>query len=135
MCWFSRADRIVATHSKFAIALSPRPRQVIDVTREELREERRGAAAPGAGHDLGRPLRDHRPPSSPAPGPMSITQSLAATTRMSCSTTMTVLPGVDQAVELRHEPLDVGRMQAGGGLVEDVERVRRAGRAAARSRA
>jgi hypothetical protein len=32
------------------------------------------------------------PPSSPAPGPMSMTQSLAAITRISCSTRMTVLP-------------------------------------------
>ena len=63
------------------------------------------------------------PPSSPAPGPTSITQSLSATTRMSCSTTMTVLPGVDEPVQLRHEPVDVGGMQAGGRLVEDVQRV------------
>ncbi len=31
--------------------------------------------------------------------------------------------GVDQAVELRHQLLDVGRVQAGGGLVEHVQRV------------
>ena len=71
----------------------------------------------------GGPAATTRPPSSPAPGPMSITQSLPATTRMSCSTTITVLPGVDQALELRHQPLDVGGVQAGGRLVEDVERV------------
>ena len=31
--------------------------------------------------------------------------------------------GVDQAIELRDEALDVGRMESGGGLVEDVEGV------------
>ena len=31
--------------------------------------------------------------------------------------------GVDQAVQLRHQLVDVGRMQAGGRLVEHVERV------------
>src|SRR5688500_16346484 len=36
--------------------------------------------------------RHHYPSSSPAPGPMSITLSLPATTRISCSTTTTVFP-------------------------------------------
>jgi hypothetical protein len=38
-----------------------------------------------------------RLPSSPAPGPMSMIQSLLATTRMSCSTTITVLPASTNA--------------------------------------
>jgi hypothetical protein len=38
----------------------------------------------------GVPLTTILPPLSPAPGPMSITQSLWATTRISCSTTTTV---------------------------------------------
>ena len=54
---------------------------------------------------------------------MSITQSLAATTRMSCSTTITVLPASTRPLQLRHQLVDVGRMQAGGRLVEHVERV------------
>ena len=42
---------------------------------------------------------------------------------MSCSTTITVLPASTSAVELRHQPLDVGGMQPGRRLVEHVERV------------
>ena len=71
----------------------------------------------------GEPAATIRPPSSPAPGPMSITQSLPATTRMSCSTTMTVLPASTSPSSCAMQLLDVGRMQAGRGLVEDVERV------------
>ena len=41
---------------------------------------------------FGVPAATTCPPSSPAPGPISMTQSLAATTLMSCSTTITVLP-------------------------------------------
>ena len=63
------------------------------------------------------------PPSPPAPGPSSKTQSLSAAIRMSCSTTMTVLPGLDQPTKLEHEPLDVGGMQPCAWLVEHVERV------------
>ena len=40
----------------------------------------------------GSPAATTRPPSSPAPGPMSMIQSLPAATCMSCSTTITVLP-------------------------------------------
>ena len=43
--------------------------------------------------------------------------------------------GVDQPVELTDQLLDVGRMQTGRRLVEDVERVPAAARAAARWRA
>ena len=52
-----------------------------------------------------------------------MTQSLAATTRISCSTTRTVLPDVDQPVELRHQAVHVRGVQAGRRLVEDIERV------------
>ena len=41
---------------------------------------------------LGGPAATTRPPSLPAPGPRSITQSAPATIRMSCSATTTVLP-------------------------------------------
>src|ERR1700683_4503275 len=41
---------------------------------------------------LGGPAATTRPPSLPAPGPRSITQSAPATIRMSCSATPTVLP-------------------------------------------
>ena len=70
-----------------------------------------------------RSTRSAPPPSRRAPGPMSMTQSLAATSRISCSTTTTVLPASTSALQLRHQPVDVGRMQAGGRLVEHVQRV------------
>ena len=35
------------------------------------------------------------------------------------------VPGVDQLVQRREQPLDVGQVQAGGRLVEDVDRVLR----------
>src|SRR6185312_2034437 len=41
---------------------------------------------------FGVPDATMRPPSSPAPGPTSTIQSLAAATDMSCSTTITVFP-------------------------------------------
>ena len=42
---------------------------------------------------------------------------------MSCSTTMTVLPGVHQPLELRQQPVDIRGMQSGRGLVEDIQRI------------
>src|ERR1700760_3416231 len=41
---------------------------------------------------VGGPAATTRPPSLPAPGPRSITQSAPATIRMSCSATTTVFP-------------------------------------------
>jgi len=63
------------------------------------------------------------PPSSPAPGPTSITQSLAATTRMSCSTTMTVFPASTSASncpELRSAALCVGAQPEGKVLASEL---------------
>ena len=45
----------------------------------------------------GGPATTTLPPSSPAPGPISITQSLPETTLISCSTTITVLPATTNA--------------------------------------
>ena len=42
---------------------------------------------------------------------------------MSCSTTTTVLPASTRRVQLAHQQLDVGGVQPGGRLVEQVERV------------
>jgi hypothetical protein len=53
---------------------------------------------------------------------MSMSQSAPAATRISCSATITVLPDVDQGVQLGHELVDVRRVQADGGLVDDVKR-------------
>ena len=47
------------------------------------------------------------PPSSPAPGPMSITQSLAATTFISWLDHDHRVACLNQAVELRHQLVDV----------------------------
>ena len=71
----------------------------------------------------GGPDATTRPPSSPAPGPMSMTQSLAGDHAHVVLDDDDGVAGVDQAVELRHQLLDVGGMQAGRRLVEDVERV------------
>ena len=65
------------------------------------------------------------------PGPRSITQSAVLMTSRLCSITTTVLPLLDQAVEHFEQLAHVLEMEAGGGLVEDVERL--AGGAAADS--
>ena len=69
----------------------------------------------------GVPLATRRPPSSPPSGPRSMIRSATLITSRLCSITTTVLPGVDQPLEHVEQPLDVGEVQAGGGLVEDVE--------------
>ena len=66
---------------------------------------------------------------------MSITQSLPRDDAHVVLDDDDRVAGVDQPVELRHQPLDVGRVQAGRRLVEHVERVAALLRAAARSRA
>ena len=48
-------------------------------------------------------------------------QSACAITAWWCSMTITDLPGVDQPVEQAEQLLDVGEVQAGGRLVEDVD--------------
>ena len=63
-------------------AIPDEPKQVARAVRL------RAALATSAGG----PAATTCPPASPAPGPMSITQSLPAATRMSCSTTITVFP-------------------------------------------
>ena len=52
-----------------------------------------------------------------------MTQSAPAMTSRSCSTTTTVFPRVDEPVQLAQQQLDVGRVQPGRRLVEQVERV------------
>ena len=73
--------------------------------------------------EAGGPAATMRPPSSPAPGPMSMTQSLRGDDAHVVLDDDHGVAGVDQPVELRHQLLDVGRVQAGRRLVEDVERV------------
>ena len=51
-----------------------------------------------------------------------IRSAVLITSRL-CSITITVLPCVDQAIEHVEQALDVGEVQPGGRLVEDVERV------------
>ena len=54
---------------------------------------------------------------------MSMIQSLAAATLISCSTTTTVLPALDEAVKLLHQLRHVRRVQARRRFVEHVERL------------
>ena len=61
------------------------------------------------------------PPCSPAPGPMSTSQSAARIICSSCSTTSTVLPSVAQPLERRDQTVVVALVQADRRLVEDVE--------------
>ena len=48
-------------------------------------------------------------------------QSACAITAWWCSMTITDLPDVDEPVEQAEQLLDVGEVQAGGRLVEDVD--------------
>lgn len=68
----------------------------------------------------GVPVATTEPPARPAPGPRSMTQSASATTRMSCSTTITVLPAstdvrnadlVDQPPRIRGDRLEVAALR------------------------
>ena len=70
----------------------------------------------------GVPVAITRPPSSPPSGPMSISRSAVLMTSRLCSITTTELPGVDQPLQHLEQPLDVGEVQPGRRLVEDVER-------------
>ena len=70
------------------------------------------------------------PPCSPAPGPMSTSQSAARIICSSCSTTSTVLPEVAQALE---RPDQLRRCRAGGGRSTARRGCRARRRAASRS--
>ena len=103
-----------------AISLRLEPLAVVNA---KLRKIPRRKAL-GGGCDLPRrPAATIFPPSSPAPGPMSMIQSLAAATLMSCSTTITVLPDAHKAIELRHQLRHVRWVQARRRFVEDVQRL------------
>ena len=75
---------------------------------------------------LGRAGGDQPPPSSPPSGPRSMIQSAVLITSRLCSITTTVLPASTSRPEHLEQPLHVGEVQAGRGLVQDVQR--RAGR-------
>ena len=62
-----------------------------------------------------------RPP-RPPPGPRSMIQSAVLMTSRLCSTTSTVLPASTKPCSTFKQQLDVGEVQAGGRLVEQVER-------------
>jgi hypothetical protein len=66
------------------------------------------------------PSKQTLPPAVPAPGPRATTWSAIAIVSGLCSTTDSVLPFVAQAQQQVVHPLDVMRVEAGGGLVEDV---------------
>ena len=60
------------------------------------------------------------PPSLPAPGPRSMTCSARRMVSSSCSTTTSVLPFASQLRERVEQDAVVARVEADGGLVEDV---------------
>ena len=70
----------------------------------------------------GVPAATIRPPAWPPSGPRSMIQSAVLITSRLCSTTSTVLPAVDEAVQHLEQHLDVGEVQAGGRFVQQVER-------------
>ena len=70
----------------------------------------------------GVPVATMRPPPSPPSGPRSMIQSAVLMTSRLCSMTSTVLPGLDQRVQHFQQLAHILEMQAGGRLVEDVER-------------
>ena len=63
-----------------------------------------------------------RPPASPPSGPRSMIQSAVLMTSGLCSTTSTVLPASTKPCSTFKQQFDVGEVQAGGRLVEQVER-------------
>ncbi len=65
------------------------------------------------------------PPSSPAPGPMSITQSLWADDVHVVLHHDHCVARIDQPIKLHHELLNVERMQARRRLIENIKRVPR----------
>ncbi len=69
----------------------------------------------------GVPSATTSPPWMPAPGPMSTTWSAARIASSSCSTTMTLVAEVAEAVEGLEQPRIVALMQPDRGLVEHVE--------------
>ena len=82
---------------------------------------RRSASRGCAITSAGVPSATTSPPCSPAPGPMSMSQSAARIIASSCSTTSTVLPRSRSRVERADQALVVDRVQADRGLVADVE--------------
>ena len=66
------------------------------------------------------PSATTQPPRLPAPGPRSMTCSARRIVSSSCSTTSSVLPFGLQTLERAEQDAVVARMQADGGLVEDV---------------
>ena len=82
-------------------------------------EPRRVATAAGGPHAT------TVPPPAPPSGPRSTIQSASLTMSRLCSMVTTRVPEVDQAVQHGDQALDVGEVEAGGRLVEHVERLRR----------
>jgi hypothetical protein len=70
-----------------------------------------------------RPGNVDTPPPSPPSGPRSMIQSAHLMTSRLCSMTTTVLPMSARRLQHVQQVVDVGEVQAGGRLVEDVERV------------
>ena len=85
----------------------------------------RGEAAPLARPAAsGVPWNTRWPPSAPPSGPRSITQSACLTTSMLCSITSSVAPASSSRWKQPSSSFTSPMVQAGGGLVEDVEHAR-----------
>ena len=69
----------------------------------------------------GVPAAISRPPAAPPSGPRSMIQSAALTSSRLCSTTTTLLPACDQALEHAQQAGRVGQVQAGGRFVQQVQ--------------
>ena len=107
---------------RHSMVLTPPPRA-------RTRPEPRPGAAPCGwrGRRTSAPGCRRRSPGRPAvppSGPRSMTQSARAMTSRLCSMTITELPSSTSRLRMRHQPRDVGEVQPGGRLVQDVELAR-----------
>ena len=104
------SGRVETAKKTRPLTVSEGPWSSADVGREVL------AGEGGAGGDAGCALEDDPAAVVPSARARSMIQSARAMTAWWCAMTM----AVDQPVEQAEQVLDVGQVQAGGRLVEDV---------------
>jgi hypothetical protein len=113
-----RAAEVVARHP--ASAASPGARAAGAPRRRRAEEVRRVLRA-STREARGRAAVEHLAAVLARAGPTSTIQSARRTTSSSCSTTKSELPAALELSRAREQRLGVGRVQAGGGLVEHVD--------------